>query len=321
MPPRAADLRLVPVTTADHVAAWVRVHNLTSPCHPLGPVGLEHTWRQAPQWEAVLAVRGDREVGAGHVEVQHWSPTSRHGDGWIVVPKRERRQGVGTALYEHLSEWSRRAGREGIDVWVHANDPDAPGFWSRRGFAEVGREERCRLDLADAAAGREVVAVPAGVTLVTLAGRPELEAGIYAVGREAIADVPGADAYDAGDLEHFLDGELRIPGLIGECAVVAMAGEVVIGYAILVRSEARPTVACHEMTAVARAWRGRGIARAMKETQIVLARAAGLEALEADNERRNAPMRALNERLGYTPLPANIQLRGPLRYENGPDGY
>lgn len=312
MPSSTADLRLVPVTGTDGLAEWVRVHNLASPCHPVGPVGLAHTWNLAPEWEAVLAVRDGRAVGAGHVEVQHWSPTSRHTDAWIVVPRPERRQGVGSALYRHVSEWSGLVGREGMDIWVNEDDPEAPGFWSRRDFVEVGREERCRLELGTVRSAPAPSALPDGVTLVTLDGRPQLEAGVFAVGREAIADIPGADAYDVGDFAHFVAGELRIPGLIHECAVVAMAGDVVIGYALLVRYEARPTVACHEMTAVAREWRGRGVARAMKQAQIAHARQIGLDALEADNERRNAAMRRLNARLGYTPLPANVQLRGPL---------
>ena len=311
MPLPDADLQIVPVTTAAHIAAWVRIHNLASPCLPVGPVTLEANWLLAPHWHAVLAVRDGRAVGAAHVEVQHWSPASRHADAQIVVGPADRRTGVGTALYDECAVWARTAGRVGIDVWVFENDPDGPGFWSRRGFEEVGREERSRLDLT-----AEPVHLPtqlsAGITLVTLEGRPELEPGIYAVAQEAVADVPGIDGYDAGDFAHFRAGELRLPGLIEECAVVAMAGEVVIGYAILVRYEARPTVACHEMTAVARAWRGRGVARAMKETQIARARTIGLRALEADNERRNVPMRALNAHLGYLPLPACIQLRGPL---------
>ena len=306
----AAAIELVPVTRPDQLAAWVRVHNLAAPCEPVGPIWLEASWHQAPAWEAVLALSGGREVGAGHVEVQHWSPTSRHTDAWIVVPKQERRRGVGSALFERVSAWSRSAGRVGMDIWVSEADPDGPGFWARRGFVEVGRENRSHLELARwvETAG----AVPAGVSLVVLAGRPDLEEGIYAVGRDAIADIPGADPYDVGDLEHFLAGELRIPGLIEECAVVTLAGSTVIGYAILVRHEARPSVACHEMTAVARAWRGRGVARAMKQMQIRLAREAGLQTLEAENEARNAPMLALNQSLGYRPVPANIQLRGPL---------
>jgi hypothetical protein len=40
--------------------------------------------------------------------------------------------------------------------------------------------------------------------------------------------------------------------------------------------------------------------------------AAGLRALETGNDVDNAPMRAVNARLGYGPLPDTVSLRGPL---------
>ena len=61
-----------------------------------------------------------------------------------------------------------------------------------------------------------------------------------------------------------------------------------------------------------RAWRGRGIAGALKRAQIAWAIEAGLERLEAGNEVRNEPIRRLNQRLGYRPAPGRILLRGPL---------
>jgi RimJ/RimL family protein N-acetyltransferase len=66
------------------------------------------------------------------------------------------------------------------------------------------------------------------------------------------------------------------------------------------------------MTGVARAWRGRGLARALKAATIAWAMDNGLEALEGSNDIENAPMRAVNRRLGYQPEPDEIQFRGPL---------
>ena len=66
------------------------------------------------------------------------------------------------------------------------------------------------------------------------------------------------------------------------------------------------------MTGVKRAWRGRGIASALKRAQIAWALANGIEVLETTNEVRNAPMRRVNEKLGFTPAPGRIHLRGPL---------
>ena len=49
------------------------------------------------------------------------------------------------------------------------------------------------------------------------------------------------------------------------------------------------TTAWHDMTAVRPAWRGRGIASALKRATIAWAIANGLEALETGNDEANAP--------------------------------
>jgi GNAT superfamily N-acetyltransferase len=135
---------------------------------------------------------------------------------------------------------------------------------------------------------------------------------MYRVGADGLADIPGVDRYDAGDFARWREAELGRPGMMPECSVVALAGDEVVGFTILVRMEARPEVAEHEMTAVARAWRGKGLAGAMKSHQIALARAAGIALLEASNEARNAAMLAVNDRLGYRPQSAWVQVRGPF---------
>ncbi len=73
-----------------------------------------------------------------------------------------------------------------------------------------------------------------------------------------------------------------------------------------------PTAAGHSMTAVKRAWRGRGIAGALKATQINWALAHGYTELHTSNEERNAPIKRLNARLGYRPGIGRIHLVGPL---------
>ena len=66
------------------------------------------------------------------------------------------------------------------------------------------------------------------------------------------------------------------------------------------------------MTAVLRAYRGRGIARELKHATIAWAIENGLTALETGNDEANAPMRAVNARLGYEPMPDEVLMRGPL---------
>jgi GNAT superfamily N-acetyltransferase len=66
------------------------------------------------------------------------------------------------------------------------------------------------------------------------------------------------------------------------------------------------------MTAVRRAWRGRGIAGALKAAEISWALASGYTELRTSNEERNAPINCLNARLGYRPGIARIHLAGPI---------
>jgi len=64
---------------------------------------------------------------------------------------------------------------------------------------------------------------------------------------------------------------------------------------------------------VRRAWRGRGVARALKAAEIAWAKQAGYERLETQNEERNEPIRRLNEHFGYVVTPGSVTVRGPLR--------
>src|SRR5205814_2164282 len=71
-------------------------------------------------------------------------------------------------------------------------------------------------------------------------------------------------------------------------------------------------VAMHDMTGVKRSWRGRGIAGALKRAEIAWAKRNGFTRLETANEERNEPIRRLNQRHGYVPVPGHVVVRGPV---------
>jgi GNAT superfamily N-acetyltransferase len=116
----------------------------------------------------------------------------------------------------------------------------------------------------------------------------------------------------AGGLAEFRARDVDRPGIPADGFFIAIDrdGEVV-GYACLRVLAGRPGVATHDMTAVRRSARGRGVAGALKRATVAWAIGAGLTALETANDVANAPMRALNDRLGYEPLPDWIIFRGP----------
>ena len=226
-----------------------------------------------------------------------------------VLPER-RRLGVGTALYRLLSDWLREHGIDRIDAPVQEGDPDGIGFAERRGFVEVVRNSRLVLDLAAVEAPR--VEAPRGVAVVTWAERPELARGIYDVACEAYPDVPGEDDTGMEPFEDWLRHDMQGSGDLPEATFVAVAGDEVVGYAKFSLTAAQPRVAHHDMTGVRRSWRGRGIARALKASQIAWAKREGYERLVTQNEVRNEPIRRLNESFGDKLAPGRVTMRGPL---------
>jgi len=229
---------------------------------------------------------------------------------FVTVPAPNRRRGAGTALYGALSEWAREKGIETMVAIVTDDDPESLAYAERRGFAEVRREKGVTLD--PTAIEPPAVAPPEGIAIVSWAERPELARGIYEVSVEASPDVPGYEEEEHEAFEAWLAHDMSGPGDSPEATFVALAGDEVIGYAKLSLSTARPTHAYHDLTAVRRAWRGRGVARSLKAAQIAWAKENGFEQLRTQNDERNEPIRRLNAEFGYAPAIGRIYLRGPL---------
>src|SRR5262249_33397376 len=110
--------------------------------------------------------------------------------------------------------------------------------------------------------------------------------------------------------EDWMAHHMQPPTDSPEATFIAPADEEVVGFAKL--SLTAPTAAGHAMTAVKRAWRGRGIARALKATAITWALPNGYTELHTSTGERNAPIKGLNARLGYRPGIGRIHLVGPI---------
>jgi GNAT superfamily N-acetyltransferase len=219
-----------------------------------------------------------------------------------------RRRGAGTALYESISAWAAERTRETIEVPVLDNDPESLAFAERRGFKEDRREKGVVLQLSEIEP--PPVDPPDGIEIVSWAERPELAQGIYEVSLEASPDVPGYENELAEPFEDWLAHDMQGSGDKPEATFVAIAGDEVVGYAKFSLTAAQPKIAHHDMTGLKRAWRGRGIARALKAAQIGWAKENGYEELHTRNDERNAPIRHLNKEFGYRPSVGRIYLHG-----------
>jgi len=228
----------------------------------------------------------------------------------VTVLPEFRGRGAGTALYEATSAWARERALDVIETIVADDDPESLAFAQRRGFTEEGHEVGVSLDLTRIEP--PIVELPEGVRIVTGAERPELVRGIYEVTLEAEPDIPGSEHDLVKPFEDWLAHDMQGPGDLADATFVALAGDEVIGYAKFSLTSAQPTTAHHDLTGVKRAWRGRGVARALKATQIGWAKAHGYDELRTTNDERNAPIRHLNQQFGYRPSIGRIYLMGPL---------
>lgn len=228
----------------------------------------------------------------------------------VTVLSEHRRRGAGSALYQAISAWAASQGLSELEVPVLDNDPESLAFAERRGFVEERRELGVVLHLTGIAPPD--IEPPDGVEIVTWAERPELARGIYEVALEALPDIPGSEEEEVEPFEDWLAHDMQGSGDRPDATFVAVAGEEVVGWAKFSLTAAQPTTAHHDLSAVKRAWRGRGIAGALKAAQIEWAIANGYKELHTRNEQRNEPIRRLNARLGYRPGIGRIYLVGPI---------
>jgi mycothiol synthase len=265
--------------------------------------------RQAQETTWLIAVEGGRDVGAA-IGIGGWHSPEGVARGEVRVVEDARGRGVGTALLAELSSWARPRGYVELMGPVKEVDQASLDWAARRGFVEVGRNSLLVLDLTTIDAPQ--VVAPGGIEVVTWAERADLAEGMYEVACDAYPDVPGEEDAEMAPFERWLSMDMQGAGDRPEATFVALAGDEVVAYAKLSLSRARPHVAVHDMTGVKRAWRGRGIAGALKAAEIAWAKESGYERLETQNEERNEPIRRLNQRHGYVVEPGSITVRGAV---------
>jgi GNAT superfamily N-acetyltransferase len=206
------------------------------------------------------------------------------------------------AAWREASRKARALGKTGLEVWTTDEHPDVVAFFGERDYAEVRRYLRFALDVGAAPDPGEPQ-----WELATLADRPELLQQAYEVACETYVDQPGREDASLPALERWRS--FAYDANPKDAFVVALAGSEVVGFGFL---SVEGDEGDHGMTAVARAWRGRGIADAIKRAHVRWAKANGLTTLRTANEVRIPAIRRLSERYGYQPEPAEIVMRGPL---------
>jgi mycothiol synthase len=277
-------------TSAD-LAVWCEVWGAITPREP---VRVEDQLRRLERQPERLQLLAD-EVGIGLV-----APSDSPGRLFVavrVLPE-ARGRGVGSALFDELVEHARRFEPDWLSGPVSAAEPESLAWAERRGFREYRRD----VELLRRLQGDERYPPPPdGIRIVEVT--PELRDAAYALTREAWEDLPVGIPVQTPTFEDWLEEDLA-----GPIAFAAMDGDELVGFAALMARDA-PGLLEHGLTATRRTHRRRGIATALKQTQIAWAAANGYRELITFTQDGNEGMQAINLALGYEEQPAWIVVR------------
>jgi GNAT superfamily N-acetyltransferase len=247
----------------------------------------------------LLAHKDGELVGSG-------SASKSDMGGGSVTPRvlpAHRRQGIGTALLQRLASHAEESGHDEVGSMV--DDAGSLAFAEHFGFAETGRQvEQVRAVGAD----EPWPAVPDGVEVISVAERPELVPRLYReLALQAFEDMPTPRKVEI-TLEQWETEWLNWP----EATFAALAGDELIGMAGLEHDADRSDRAENALTTVRRDWRGRGLARMLKETATAWASEHRIREIYTWTQTGNENMRAVNERLGYVTRDISITVRRKL---------
>jgi GNAT superfamily N-acetyltransferase len=292
----------------DGLTPLVTVLNAAQPRRPTTVSELVDWRRQAADAVWLLALTEGRAEGAG-IGIHGWHSPQAVARAEVAVDPAARGMGIGAAILSTISSWALERGNIELMGSVREDDPGSLAWVEKHGFSEVGRNSLLVLDLTET--DDPEPAPPAGIEIVSWADRPELAQGTHETALQAYPDVPGEENTVVPAFQQWLSMDMLGGGDRADGVFVALAAEEVVGYAKLAFPPARPDAIMHDITAVKRAWRRRGIAGALKRAEIAWAKRSGFRILETYNEERNEPIRRLNERFGYRLAPGTVTVRGP----------
>jgi GNAT superfamily N-acetyltransferase len=253
-----------------------------------------------------------RSIGYWDVDRETWMKPGTFYIKVIVAPG-GRGHGLGAQMYRDALRAAREYGATHLESQVRQGDAVSLTFAEHRGFKIIHHSFDSTLDLVEfdtrhfdglmarlhAEGFRFFSLAEAGVT-------DENKRKLYEVNRAAGLDNPGNDR-TFPDFYAFSRNVFEASWFRADTQILAAHGERWVGIsAIAIYATDRH--ASNAFTGVLREYRGRGLAQALKLQTILLAKREGMRHIRTNNDSNNAPMLAINRKLGYKPEPGFYKL-------------
>ncbi|NKI43426.1 GNAT family N-acetyltransferase [Streptomyces physcomitrii] len=278
--------------------AFVRVRRRALPFMVMTAGSLAFDLAHAParkRFRPLVAEEDGEVIGTAQVGIAHESAEPGQGFANLYVrPDREGR-GAGSLLLAAAEEHLARSGAREVWSWVY-DEPRNREFAVRHGYTAKRSAHFLRLDLVrDALPPR--LEPPAGVELRPASSFAADPRPVFALDAETTADEPSDVGAVLADYEGWLADTWHHPLTDLELTTVAVVDGRPVAFSLAQTD--RETRYSSGMTGTARAHRGRGLAKLVKNDSLHRARAAGIREAFTGNDTDNGPMLAVNTWFGY----------------------
>jgi RimJ/RimL family protein N-acetyltransferase len=219
-----------------------------------------------------------------------------------------------TAMWTWIGDQAGANGARLLIAYCGEDEPEMLGVLASLGYRPERTERAWELDLAMHGARLEAEAADAkrdaaaqGIELTTVDAWRDADAmpKLHALDVITRHDIPTTVPIPPETYEDFVR-RTSGPDRLAERMWVALDGDRPVGLSYLrfppVRGQVRTGYTCTHP-----AYRGRGLARAVKLQSLAQAVPLGVACVMTDNDSENAPMLHINERLGYARRPGFVQ--------------
>lgn len=263
--------------------------------------GMRHALEATPERaeHRLLAFEESGEiVGWGIAGRDTWMTDPTYGFAEIVVDPAHRGRRVASRLMDELDSHLAHLGVT-TTKGQSMDEPAACALARRRGFAETGSTSASAVDPRSV----KRLQLPAELTVVPFGELDDPEP-VWALDLEVSRDIPNEE-FDKIPLDEWMKMFWRSPFVDDDASLAALVdGELVA--MTMIRIDRESGRAKNNLAGTRRDYRGRGIATALKSHSLARAAELGVTIVLTDNEERNAPMLAVNTKLGYRPFSRRI---------------
>lgn len=308
--------QLRPVDELDHLPRLAELMNMVDR-EPVSVEILRERLRNAAAdriYRRVAAFDDEGQMVGFHTVLRNTWMRPRHIWMRVIVDIAHRHLGVGTLLLDDALAFIRTQDVTHIESEAWDDCTICLQFAERHGFSIERHTFESRLDLHTFDESRFKGAIEAvaasGIrffTLADLGNTLEAQKKLYEINRLYAADDPSNEGWSFPPFETFSKHVFEAGWFRADGQIIAADGDRWIGLAAVGYYE--HTNAMHNtFTGVDRAYRGRKIALALKLLAIRCARKYGAQSIMTDNDSSNAPMLAINRKLGYQQGPGIYRL-------------